>query len=105
MNIDQLKELSKQSFDFNTQKANALKKAQSDQVLVYQNHIFRADPETICFVKTASEGGKSFFMLDSNSNPVEIEKPTEFLDLLLEKNQSALNTYHQLYQDIRNRKV
>ena len=105
MNIDQLKALSKQSFDINTQKTNALKKAQSDQVLVYQNHIFRADTETICFVRTASEGRKSFFMLDSNSNPVEIKDPAEFLGLLLEKNQSALNTYHQLYQDIKNRKM
>ena len=105
MNIDQLKVLSKHSFDINTQKTNALKKAQSDQVLVYQNHIFRADTETICFVRTASEGRKSFFMLDSNSNPVEIKDPAEFLGLLLEKNQSALNTYHQLYQDIKNRKM
>ena len=105
MNIDQLKALSKQSFDINTQKTNALKKAQSDQVLVYQNHIFRADTETICFVRTASEGRKTFFMLDSNSNPVEIKDPAEFLGLLLEKNQSALNTYHQLYQDIKNRKM
>ena len=105
MNIDQLKALSKQSFDINTQKTNALKKAQSDQVLVYQNHIFRADTETICFVRTASEGRKSFFMLDSNSNPVEIKDPAEFLGLLLEKNQSALNTYNQLYQDIKYRKM
>lgn len=105
MNIDQLKKLSKQSFDINTQKANGLKKAQSDQVFVYQNHIFRADMETICFVKTASEAGKSFFILDSNSNPAEIKDPVEFLDLLLERNQSALNTYHQLYQDIKNKRV
>ena len=105
MNIDQLKKISKQSFDMSLQKANALKKAESDQILVYNNHIFRADAETICFVRTASEGRSSFFMLDSNSNPVEITDPTEFLDLLLQRNQSALNTYHQLYQNIKNRKV
>jgi hypothetical protein len=104
MNIDQLKEISKQSYDASLQKANALKKAESDQILVYKNHIFRADVETICFVRTASEGRKSFFMLDSNSNPVEITQPNEFLDLLLQRNQSALNTYHQLYQSIKNRK-
>ena len=105
MNIDQLKEISKQSFDANLQKANALKKAESGQVLVYKNHIFRADTETICFVRTASEGKDSFFMLDSNSNPVEIKEPIEFLELLLQRNQSALNTYHQLYQDLKNRKA
>jgi hypothetical protein len=105
MNIDQLKAISKQSFDMSLQKANAIKKAESDQILVYNNHIFRADAETICFVRTASEGRSSFFMLDSNSNPVEITDPTEFLDLLLQRNQSALNTYHQLYQNIKNRKV
>ena len=105
MNIDQLKAISKQSFDMSLQKATAIKKAESDQILVYNNHIFRADAETICFVRTASEGRSSFFMLDSNSNPVEITDPTEFLDLLLQRNQSALNTYHQLYQNIKNRKV
>ena len=105
MNIDQLKKISKQSYDANLQKANALKKAESDQILVYKNHIFRADPETICFVRTASEGKDSFFMLDSNSNPVEITEPTKFLELLLQRNQSALNTYHQLYQNTKNRKV
>ena len=105
MNIDQLKKISRQSFDINLQKANALKKAESDQILVYENHIFRADPETICFVRTASEGKDSFFMLDSNSNPVEIKEPIEFLELLLQRNQSALNTYHQLYQDLKNRKA
>ena len=105
MNIDQLKKISKQSYDANLQKANALKKVESDQILVYKNHIFRADAETICFVRTASEGMSSFFMLDSNSNPAEITDPTEFLDLLLQRNQSVLNTYHQLYQNIKNRKV
>jgi len=105
MNIDQLKEISKQSYDASLQKANALKKAESDQILVYKNHIFRADAETICFVRTVSEGKDSFFMLDSNSNPVEIKEPVEFLKLLLQRNQSALNTYHQLYQNIKNRKA
>jgi hypothetical protein len=28
-----------------------------------------------------------------------VEKPEEFLDKLIEKNQEALNTYNQLYQD------
>ena len=105
MNIDQLKEISKQSYDASLQKANALKKAESDQILVYKNHIFRADAETICFVRTASEGRSSFFMLDSNSNPVEITEPSDFLELLLQRNQSALNTYHQLYQELKNRKA
>lgn len=105
MDLDKLKTISQQSYDIGIQKANALKKADSDQILVYQNHIFRADAQTICFVRTVSEHSNSFFILDSNNNPVEITDPKEFLDLLLQKNQSALNTYHQLHQKLKHREI
>jgi hypothetical protein len=45
-----------------------------------------------------------FFILDSNSNPVRIDNPKEFLDLLTQRQQSALNTYHQTYQSLKSLK-
>ena len=39
MDIDNLKQISQQSYDMALQKANALKKADSDQIVVYENHI------------------------------------------------------------------
>lgn len=105
MDLNQLKTLSQQSYDINLQKTNAIRKAESEQIVVYKNHIFRADTQTICFVKTVSETHKNFFILDTNSNPVEITDSTEFLQILLEKNQSALNSYHQLYQKLKNKAV
>ena len=103
MDLARLKSISQNSYDIALTKSNALKKAQSDIVTVYQNHIFLADAETICLAKTLSESNSSFFILDTNSNPVEILDPEEFIEILIEKNQSAINTYHQLYQKIKSK--
>lgn len=105
MNLDKLKSISRQSYDISLVKNNSLKKADSDQILVYQNHIFKGDPQTICLVSALASRYDSFFLLDANSNPVEITDGREFLDLLLQKNQSALNTYHQLYQKLKNKEA
>ena len=103
MDLTKLKSVAQQSYDINLTKTNAVQKADSDLVTVYNNHIFRADANTICLVRTLSESNATFFMLDTNSNPVEIIDPKEFLDILIQKNQSALNTYHQLYQKLKRR--
>ena len=105
MDLAKLKSISQNSYDINLQKTNSLKKADSDMVLVYQQHIFKADAQTICVAKTLSEIRKSFFILDTNLNPVEIKDPVEFLALLVEKNQAALNTYHQLHEKIKRREI
>jgi hypothetical protein len=104
MDLSQLKQISNISYDVALQKQNALKKAESDQITVYNNHIFRANSETICMVRTMSEHQKEFFLLDTNHNPVKITDPKGFLKLLIEKNQSALNTYHLLHETLKNKR-
>ena len=66
--------------------------------MVYQEHIFRADGETINLVKHLSDSQSVFYILDTNKNPVEITNPTEFLKLLIERNQEAISSYHQMYK-------
>ncbi len=105
MDLSHLEHTANISYEVALQKQNALKKAQSDCVTVYKNHIFRADSETICLIRTLMEHNKEFFVLDTNHNPVKITDPSEFLKLLIEKNQSALNTYHILYQTLNQRKA
>ena len=97
MDIHELKRQSDLSYDTAIAKRNALEKAHARQVLVYNEHIFRADTETICLVKTLSESDDTFFVLDTNSNPVEIKDPNDFLSQLVQRNQESLNTYHQIY--------
>jgi len=104
MDLSQLKDKSNSSFDTALQKQNALKKAESECVTVYGNHIFRADAETICLVRTLSEHQQEFFVLDTNQNPVKITDPAEFLKTLIARNQSALNTYHRLYQTLKTKR-
>jgi hypothetical protein len=96
MDIGELKRQSDLSYDTAVAKRNALERAHSRLVVVYNEHIFRADAETICLVRTLKETNDTFFVLDTNSNPVEITDPTEFLDQLIARNQETLNAYHQV---------
>jgi hypothetical protein len=105
MDLSQLKHISNSSYDTALHKQNALHKAESDCVTVYHNHIFRADAQTICLVRTLAEHQQEFIVLDANHNPVKITDPAEFLKKLIEQNQSALNTYHQLHEKLKHRKV
>jgi len=76
MDIRELKQQSDLSYDTAVAKRNALEKAHARQVLAYDGHLFRADPQTICLVRTLKEKNGKFF----------------------ERNQEALNTYHQMYE-------
>jgi len=97
MDIGLLKKESDLSFDIAVAKRNALEKAHSRLVVVYQEHIFRADSQTINLVKTLEEVHSSpFYILDTNNNPVEISDPKEFLHVLIERNQEAISSYHQM---------
>ncbi len=98
MDISQLKKSADLSYDIAVAKRNALEKAHSRQVVVYREHLFRADPVTICLVRTLKESQDRFCVLDTNSNPVEIMDPAEFLSILVERNQESLNAYNQIYR-------
>jgi|TARA_R100000027_G_scaffold40888_1_gene30459 dTDP-4-dehydrorhamnose reductase len=98
MDIGSLKKQSDLSYDIAIAKRNALEKAHSRQIIVYNEHIFCADPQTICVVSTLKETNETFFMLDTNGNPVEIKDPADFLSKLIERNQESLNSYHQVYK-------
>ena len=104
MNINELKRHSDLSFDRAVAKKNLLARAESELITVYQDHIFRADAVTIATVRALMELQDYFFILDSNSNPVKIDDPKEFLHLLIQQQQSALNTYHQTYQSLKSLK-
>ena len=98
MDIGELKKQSDLSYDIAVAKRNALEKANTRQVMVYKDHIFRADPQTICLVKILKEEKDSFFLLDTNQNPVEITDPSDLLSKLIERNQESLSSYHQMYK-------
>jgi hypothetical protein len=104
MDINELKSHSDLSFDRAVAKKNLLARAESEMITVYQHHIFRADAVTIATVRALMELRDQFFILDSNSNPVKIDNPKEFLDLLIQRQQAALNTYHQTYQSLKSLK-
>ena len=97
MDFRELKKQSDLSYDIAVAKRNALEKAHTRLVVEYNEHLFRADPETINLIKTLSEVHTSpFYVLDSNENPVEISNPKEFLQILVQRNQEAISSYHQM---------
>jgi len=97
MDIGSLKKESDLSFDVAIAKRNALEKAHSRLVVVYNEHIFRADAETINLVKTLEEVHSSpFYILDTNNNPMEVSNSKELLHVLVERNQEAMSSYHQM---------
>ena len=97
MDIGLLKKESDLSFDVAIAKRNALEKAHSRLVVVYNEHIFRADAETINLVKTLEEFHSSpLYILDTNNNPMEVSNSKELLHVLVERNQEAMSSYHQM---------
>ena len=97
MDIGSLKKESDLSFDIAVAKRNALEKAKSRLVVVYNEHIFRADSQTINLVRTLDEVHSSpFYILDTNNNPVEIKDSKDFLQVLIQRNQEAISSYHQM---------
>ena len=67
-------------------------------VMAYNGNLFRADANTIGIVRTLKESNDTFFLLDTNNNPVKITDADNFLERLIERNQEALNAYHQMYE-------
>jgi hypothetical protein len=97
MDISELKRQSDLSYNIAIAKRNALEKAHARLVLVYNEHIFRADAQTISLVKALNETHTApFYVLDTNENPVEISDPAEFLKTLIARNQEVLGSYHQI---------
>jgi hypothetical protein len=103
MDIKSLREQSDLSFNTATAKQNALEKARSRQIVAYNNHLFRADAETINLISVLKQQQDKFFVFDVNQNPCEIDNAEEFLTLLISRNQETLNQYHTLYQQLKQR--
>jgi len=96
MDFGELKKQSDLSYNIAIAKRNALEKAHARMVVVYNEHIFQADAETINLVSTLKQTNDRFYVLDRNQNPVLIEQPDKFLQLLIERNQEAIGSYHQM---------
>ena len=103
MDIGTLKNYSDLAHDLSQTKKNALEKMRSRQIIAYNGRLFRADAETINVVQTFKSHSKEFYMLDTNDNPCHIINPDEFLRLLIERNQETLNSYNQLFEDLKKR--
>ena len=105
MDIGKLKSYSDLAHDLSQTKKNALEKMRSRQIIAYNNRLFCADAQTINVVQTFKAHSKEFYMLDTNDNPCHIIDPDEFLRILIERNQETLNSYHQLHEDLKNKRL
>jgi|DEB0MinimDraft_4_1074332.scaffolds.fasta_scaffold72569_2 hypothetical protein len=99
MEPSDFKDKSNLAFDLWLSKRNALEKLKSRQLIAHEGHLFRADPSTICFVRTMkNDYPQGFSMLDCNENPYLVSDPDHFLQCLLERHQESVNEYMSLYK-------
>ena len=105
MEVEKLKAQSDLAHNISVEKKTALEKMHSRQTVVYNNQIFKANPETICLVKILAEAnpGKAVYLTDTNNNPCEIQDSADFLNRLIERNQESVNEYHRYYSKFRRR--
>ena len=105
MEVEKLKAQSDLAHNISVEKKTALEKMHSRQTVVYNNQIFKANPETICLVKILADSnpGKAIYLTDTNNNPCEIQDSANFLNRLIERNQESVNEYHQYYSRFRRR--
>lgn len=105
MELKKLKDTADLVHNMVVEKQNALEKMRSRQILVYNNHVFKADPQTITLVSCLLQHhqGEALHVIDSNDNPCQIDDPKDFLAKLISKNQEAVNALHQLHQKFKNK--
>jgi len=104
MDIGHLKQHSDLNFKVAQAKKNALERLRSRQLMAYNERLFQADANTINLVSTLKQHSQDFYVLDANDNPCHVTDPEEFLNKLIERNQETLNAYHQLHQDLANKR-
>jgi hypothetical protein len=99
-NIQNLKDTALLMHNIAVEKQNALEKMRSNQTLVYDNHIFKADQQTISLTHCLLQNNKNgiIYILDVNNNPCKITNSKDFFDKLIEKNQQSINDLHQFYE-------
>ena len=104
MDIGNIKKHSDLNFEVAQAKNNALEKMRSRQLMAYNERLFKANADTINLVSTMKQHNKDFFVLDVNDNPCHIKDPDDFLQRLIQRNQETLNAYHQLHEDLSNKR-
>jgi len=103
MDLASLKHTADLAHNIAVEKQNALERLRSRQLLVYHDHVFVADAATITMAHVLREAnqGRASYLLDSNNNPCRIDDMADFVTRLVQKNQEALNSYHQIFQSFR----
>ena len=87
-------EFSNYSVTIANQKKNIKNRVRQLQVVVKYGGSFIADPQTISFVKTLIDLGKSStIMIDVNDTPIRVSDLKEFLDDLVSAYTSSMNEY------------
>ena len=98
--LKQVEQFSNLKTAIETKKRNGLEKANNKLIFAYNGGLFRADPNTILFVKMHSSD-RDLIMLDTNQTPIKITDTAEFLAKAESCHFEAMNEYHQLYEQIK----
>ena len=84
--------------DFQTNKRILREKIQTDLHMTHNGGMFKITPELLAFVKTWPVD--ELYLEDVYENPIKIERQT-FLVTAQQHYQTAMNTWHQEYENLK----
>ena len=85
-------------------KLNALERAENKLVFAFDGGMFKADHNTINFVKN-HQPERDLILMDQNSTPILISDQQKFLDKAESCYYEAMNEYHQLYEELKKQRT
>ena len=98
--LKQVEQFTNLKTSLDVKKRNALEKAHNKLIFAHDGGLFKADIQTITFVKSYSKE-RDLILLDTNDTPVKITDRNEFIIKAESSYFQSMNEYHLLYNDLK----
>ena len=98
--LQEVEQFSNLKTSLDVKKRNAFEKAQNKLNFAFNGGLFKADPNTILFVKLHDKA-RDLILIDSNDTPVHINDIETFLSKAESLYYEAMNEYHVLYESLK----
>ena len=98
--LQEVEQFSNLKSSLDVKKRNAFEKANNKLNFAFNGGLFKADPNTILFVKLHDKTRK-LILIDKNDTPVHINDIETFISKAESLYYEAMNEYHMLYEDLK----
>jgi len=98
--LQEVEQFSNLKSSLDVKKRNAFEKANNKLNFAFNGGLFKADPNTILFVKLHDKT-RDLILIDKNDTPVHINDIETFISKAESLYYEAMNEYHMLYEDLK----